>query len=67
MLVDNNTFTWNLTNTLNPQSTQPVGQTTTPGGPANAGRLFAMVYAEDQGFSDVYFLGKIWAQSQNGQ
>lgn len=67
LMVDTYAWSWDTTSTLNSQSIHPVGQTTTPGGPANAGRLFAMIYCEDQGTQDVYFLGRIFAQSQNGQ
>jgi hypothetical protein len=65
MLVDTVSWTWDTTASLNSQSLTPT--TTGVGGVANAGRLYAMIYCEDQGQQDVYFLGRIFAQSQNGQ
>lgn len=67
-LVDTVPWHWDTTSSLNSQSINPVANApTTGGGVANAGRLFAMIYCEDQGQKDVYFLGRIFAQSQNGQ
>lgn len=65
MLVDTTTWTWDTTKTLNASSVNPIGQA--PQGPSNAGRIYAMLYCEDQGQQDVYFMGRIYGQSQNGQ
>jgi hypothetical protein len=64
MMVDTTPWSWDLTNSLNSQSPQPVIDA--KDGPQNAGKLYAMIYCEDQGHQEVFFLGKVIAQAQNG-
>lgn len=65
MLVDTTPWSWDTNSSLNSQSLTPTS--TGMGGITLAGRVYAMIYCEDQGQQDVYFLGKVLAQSQNGQ
>lgn len=64
MLVDGIAWDWDTGVSLNPQSLDPVG--TAQYGASSAGRIYAMIYCEDQGQQPVYFLGRIYAQSQGG-
>lgn len=56
MLSDESTWTWDLSNTLDPHNA--AHPTQGQYGVASAGMLYAMLYCEEQGDQPVYFLGR---------
>lgn len=65
MMQDSTAWQWDTSATLNAQSVNPAFNS--PTGYMNmAGALFAMIYCEDQGQQDVYFMARVYVSPQTG-